>query len=378
MQLRSLNVENYRSLKAIRMDLAAVNLFIGANGVGKSNLYRALELVQAAVRGRLAHAIAAEGGMGSALWSGTRRMGEPVRIKLAVELQDRATAVSLRYEVEAGLRPPAAAGFALEPQLKTEVLSVETGTRPVVVLKRSGPGIMVRGASGRMEEYPERALNSETAVALLGDAGHYPEIGLFRRAIDQWRFYHGLRSDRDSPLRHPSLAVTSPLLDEDGGNLAAVFATLVHTREDTVELDRMIAVAFDGARLTVPHPGAFARFELVFPEFPARPFSPAELSDGQIRFLGLAGALMAYRRAPLIALNEPEASLHPQMLEPLADMIAAAAAHSQIWIVTHSERLADAVAERCGIRARRVVREQGRTSIGPGMLESGAEDGDEA
>jgi len=54
MLLRSMSAANYRSLRAIRMDLAGVNLFIGENGVGKSNLYRALQLVQAAVRGNLA------------------------------------------------------------------------------------------------------------------------------------------------------------------------------------------------------------------------------------------------------------------------------------------------------------------------------------
>ncbi|AFL54082.1 hypothetical protein USDA257_c55670 [Sinorhizobium fredii USDA 257] len=64
--LRSMLAENYRSLRSIRMDLTGVNLFIGENGVGKSNLYRALQLVQSAVRGKLAYEIAKEGGMSSA------------------------------------------------------------------------------------------------------------------------------------------------------------------------------------------------------------------------------------------------------------------------------------------------------------------------
>ena len=48
-------------------------------------------------------------------------------------------------------------------------------------------GIMAQAdEAGRMAEYPEQALTSETAIALLGDAGHYPEIGTFRRAVSQW------------------------------------------------------------------------------------------------------------------------------------------------------------------------------------------------
>jgi predicted ATPase len=378
MLLRSMFAANYRSLRSIRMDLAGVNVFIGENGVGKSNLYRALQLVQAAVRGNLAYEIAAEGGMASALWSGRRRDEKNFRIKLEVEVLDEERAVTFRYRVEAGLRPPkAAAGFAFEPQVKAEELSVETGSRPVTMVKRTGPGIMVRGERGRMEEYPEQAMTSETAISLLGDAGHYPEVGTFRRMVDGWRFFHGFRTDRDSPLRRPCLAVTPPLLDQDGGNLAAVFATLVHTRGDTVELDRAVAAALGGAKLQVPDPGEYAEFGLVFPDFPKRLFQPRELSDGQIRFLGLAAALMSYRQPPLIALNEPEASLHPDMLPPLADMIGEASRSSQIWIVTHSEQLASAVEERCGVRPKRVIRKDGATWI-EGMRLTGFMEDDES
>lgn len=376
MQIRSMLAQNYRSLRSIRMDMGDVNLFIGENGVGKSNLYRALQLIQAAVRGRLAHEIALEGGMASALWSGKRRSGDPVRIKLEVDLLDEVRALSFHYRVEAGLRPPVdAAGFVFEPQVKEEELRADAG-RLVTVMKRAGPGIFVRNSAGRMEEHPERALTSETAIALLGDAGHYPEIGTFRRVIDGWRFFHGFRTDRDSPLRSPCLAVTAPMLDEDGSNLAAVFATLFHTRQDTVDLDRAVADAFGGARLVVPEPQEFAEFSLVFPDFPKRQFSPRELSDGQMRFLALAGALLSYRKPRFIALNEPETSLHPDMLPALADMIANASTDSQIWIVTHSESLAAAIEKRCGARPKRVIRNDGATWI-EGMRLTGMMDADD-
>lgn len=370
--------ENYRSLRSIRMDLAGVNLFIGENGVGKSNLYRGLQLVQAAVRGHFAREIAEEGGMASAIWSGSRRAGKPARIRLDAELMDEERAITFRYRIEAGFRPPKAAGFAYEPEVKEEELTVETGRRPVTVMKRAGPGILVRGERGRMADYPEQAMTSETAISLLGDAGHYPEIGSFRRAVDQWRFFHGFRTDRDSPLRMPCLAITAPLLDESGFNMAAVFATLRHTRQDTVDLDRAIADAFAGAYLDVPEPGQFAEFSLVLPEFPRRPFSPRELSDGQMRFLALAAALLSYRRPRFIALNEPETSLHPDMLPALAAMIASAARESQIWIVTHSELLAAEVHRRCGVRPRRVIRREGATWI-DGMRQTGlmADEGDQ-
>ena len=376
MPLLSMSARNYRSLRSIRMDLAGVNLFIGENGVGKSNLYRALQLVQAAARGTMAREIAAEGGMASALWSGPRRAGAPVRIGLDVETLDEESAVTFRYRVETGIKPPMAAGFALEPQVKAEELVVDAA-RPVTMMKRSGPSVSVRDGGGHMRDHPEGVLTSETALAALGSGGHFPEIGAFRRVVEGWRFFHGFRTDRDSPLRAPCLAVTAPLLAEDGANMAAVFATLAWIRQDTADLDRAVAEAFGGARLRVAEPTSTCSFAVEFPGFPQRLFDPRELSDGQLRFLALAAALLSYRAPPLIALNEPEASLHPDMLAPLAAMIARVAGHSQIWIVTHSERLAEEVHKQCGVKARRVVRENGATWI-EGMRLTGVIDDEDA
>lgn len=73
------------------------------------------------------------------------------------------------------------------------------------------------------------------------------------------------------------------------------------------------------------------------------------------------GALLAYRLPPLIALNEPEASLHPDLLPALARIIAKAAQRTQVWVVTHSQVLADALAAETGILPRAVVRRDGGT-----------------
>ncbi|WP_099866930.1 AAA family ATPase [Pararhizobium haloflavum] len=364
MKLRSLEAESYRSLQSIRMEVGDINLFVGDNGAGKSNLYRALFLVHAAALGTFAHEIAAEGGMASVLWTGRRRRGQPVRVKLSVEMSDPVSALDWRYTIEAGLKPPAAAGFPFEPQIKTETLVLDQGRRKVVVLKRDGPTLSWRDEHGRMDEDTMRLLPSETGLARVGAGGLNPEVAAVRDALAQWRFYHGFRTDRDSPLRAPCLAVTAPMLAMDGGDLAAVFATLHHIRGDTVDLDRAVEEAFAGARLSVPLPDIHASFGMVFPQFPQRTFQASELSDGQLRFLALAGALLAYRLPRFIALNEPEASLHPAMLPALASMIARASGQTQIWVVTHSPDLAGHITERCGVRAKRVLRnDEGATWI---------------
>ncbi|MER2253084.1 AAA family ATPase [Methylorubrum podarium] len=362
--VREIEAAGYRSLRSIRFPVGPLSVFVGGNGTGKTNLYRALALLQAAASGTLTRVLAAEGGMDSVLWAGPRRKAEPARVRLSAELSDEATGQSYSYAVEIGIPPPVtAAAFALEPQVKTERLTVQTGARPVTVLDRDGPAGFVRDEEGRKRPLGVSLLPTETALAALQDAVRFPELQIVRQAFGAWRFYHDVRTDAGSPLRRPCLAVTTPTLASDSADLAAVLATLAHIRGDTADLDGAFADAFPGARLVIPPPAREARFGVIFSEYPKRVFEPSELSDGTLRYLALAGALLAYRLPPFLALNEPETSLHPDLTEPLARMIARAARRTQVWLVTHSERLAAALAEAGGVRPRLVLKREGATWI---------------
>ena len=334
--IRDVSIAGYRSLRRIRFPVEQLGVFVGANGVGKTNLYRALQLVQAAAAGTFARELATEGGMDSAVWAGPRRAKEPVRIVLGVDLATADGAPAYAYEIAAGLVPqpggvPSGAAFLQEPQVKSETLTLVSGGRRVVMLDRQGPSGFVRGEDGRRQDLGTSLLASETALGGLQDAGRYPEIHVLRQTMLAWRFYHDVRTDRRSPLRRPALAVTTPTLSSDGADLAAVFATLVHIRQDADDLGRAIDDAFPGARLVVPMPGRTATFGMIFPDYPKRVFDPSELSDGTLRYLALAGALLGYRLPPFLALNEPEASLHSDLLEPLARLLVRAAERTQVW-----------------------------------------------
>jgi predicted ATPase len=374
LMLRDVQIARYRSLRSIRFPVGRLSVFVGANGVGKTNLYRALELLQAAAAGTLAHALAAEGGMESALWAGERRRHEPARIILKAGFAtspigasdysyDITAGIVHSYETEIGVRTPTAAAFPLEPQIKEETLLHHHRGRAREIMARRGPSVMARDVDGERADMDTELLASETALGTMGDSARYPDVTALRQAMLDWRFYHDLRTDRTAPLRQPCLAVASPTLTSDGANLAAVFATLTHIREDTADLDRTIADAFPGATLHVPVPDRFASFGITFPDQPKRIFEAGELSDGTLRYLALAGALLAYRLPTFIALNEPEASLHPDLLEPLARLVVHASERTQIWLVTHSERLATAIAYHGGAKPLTVIKRNGATWI---------------
>src|SRR6266436_6725879 len=84
MPIRSLQVKGYRSIQRLFLRLGSVNVLVGANGCGKTNLYRSLYLLAAAAEGRLAQTLAQEGGMPSALWAGEQRKKAPKRITIEV------------------------------------------------------------------------------------------------------------------------------------------------------------------------------------------------------------------------------------------------------------------------------------------------------
>jgi predicted ATPase len=364
--LSAVTIRGYRSVRSLYLPIEACAMFVGPNGVGKTNLYKALGLLRAAADGTITRAIAEEGGIESVLWAGPRRAGRPVRLVLKAHFDEMAYGVEVglphSYEIEIGLRRPTEAAFKIEPLVKEERLTVRHGQRDVVMMERKGSFVALRNDSGRRETHRDGVLPSETALAGFRDGARYPELEAVRRELIDWRLYHDFRTDAGSPIRRPCYAITTPTLTADGRDLAAVLGTLFVIREDTADLAAAIDDAFPGARLWAGEEGSWCRFEMRFPDM-SRPFGAHELSDGTLKYLCLLGALMGYRLPSLIALNEPEASLHPSLLAPLARLIARAAGKTRIWIVTHSEALAGALTEETGKPARRVIKEDGATSI---------------
>jgi predicted ATPase len=370
MTLTAVDITGYRSIRKIRFPVRQLTVLVGGNGVGKTNLYRSLELLQAAARGTLADEIAREGGLGSIFWAGGKnlspdgsfderyrtdgyRKGEGNSLRLAAEFADLGDgSFDPTYRIEVGF-PPREAAAALPGEAQAESLDWQQRGKAVSLMERKNAMAWARNADGRREQAHDDLLASETALAALSGRS---EIAMVRDSLVAWRFFHGFRTDAESALRRPSRAVTAPALASDGSNLGAVLATLHHIRGDRIDLDRAIEDAFPGAELVIPAVGEYATFGMRYPEMPKRVFEPHELSDGTLQFLALAGALLSYRLPPFIALNEPENSLHPNLLPMLARLIVKAAERSQVWVVTHARELADAIAAESGVLPREVVR----------------------
>ena len=94
-----------------------------------------------------------------------------------------------------------------------------------------------------------------------------------------------------------------------------------------------------------------------------RPLKAAELSDGTLRYLLWIAALLTPRPPRLLVLNEPETSLHPELLPALGRLIGRAAEHSQILAVSHAARLIAALEENPSCNSVMLEKSMGETGI---------------
>lgn len=226
------------------------------------------------------------------------------------------------------------------------------------LLEREGGITTVRDESGRRIEYPLMLDDNESVLAQLREPHRFPELFALREEVRHWRFYHTFRTDADSPLRSPRVSVRTPVLSHDGSDLAAALQTIM-ANGDGEALESAITNALPGRRLVIlssedePWKKSPRCTELavgLVTEGCARELLAQELSDGTLKFLCLAAALLSPSPATLIALNEPEASLHPDLLPSLAQLIVAASKKSQVWVTTHSQPLAEHIEVACGAR----------------------------
>lgn len=379
--LSTLAIANYRSLRELVVPMGRLNVVTGANGSGKSNLYRALRLLAQTAQGGVVTALAREGGLESTLWAGPETISARMkRGEVPIQGGPRTAPVSLRlgfagdefgYAIDLGLPTPSLSMFAHDPEIKREAIWSGPFLRSSnLLVDRRGP--MARVREGRGWRVAAEHLSAfDSVFAQIADPRAAPEVLSLRETIRGWRFYDHFRSDAQAPARQPQLGTRTPVLSHDGRDLAAAWRTIVEIG-DPRALAEAVDDAFPGARVEVDGEGG--RFALrLFQHGLLRPLSAAELSDGTLRYLLWIAALHTPRPPPLMVLNEPETSLHPDLLPALARLIAHASRRTQVWVVSHASRLISALEAEDDCNSLHLEKQFSQTGIaGQGMLDAPA------
>jgi len=282
MLIKELQIEGFRSLRSVTWKPGRLNVLIGPNGGGKSNLLRALELIRASATGSLSDAVIRMGGMAPLVWDGEARI-----IKFVLDLSDE--------------------------------VSPRGRSRYEVVLTRLGN-------TGGFEQLPRKAHS-------------------FRKGFRDWSIHNDMRVDQEAELRRATVTRSERRVAEDGQNLISVLHTLYENDGEFENfIDNAMAAAFpnDYAKLSFP-PAEHGRTEMrIRRKHRKSSDSPADLSDGTLRFLLLLAVLGNPAPAPFIAIDEPETGLHPRMLSIIAEVAANAAMKTQVLLTTHAPQLLDA------------------------------------
>jgi predicted ATPase len=365
-----LAISGYRSLRDLTVELGALNVVTGANGSGKSSLYRSLRLLSEAAQGRLIGSLAMEGGLSSTLWAGPERIGRDMKSgRHPIQGTVRSGRVSLKlgfssddfgYAIDLGL--PIGGPFSRDPEIKVEAMwTGEMLGRANLFAERRGPMVRLRRAeAGDWRTSMSNISPFDSMVTHCADPDDGLELLLMRERMRNWRFYDALRTDQDAPARRPQITTYTPVLASDGSDLAAAIATILAIG-DAEAFEEAVDDAFPGSVVHIAGDD-YGSVEMRQTGL-LRPLSASELSDGTLRYLLLIAALLSPRPPELMILNEPEASLHPSLLGALARLLSKAARKCQIILVSHSERLVEALCEEEDVRKILLEKVFGETKV---------------
>ncbi len=353
-----IELAGYKSIADASIDLRPMNVLIGANGGGKSNLISFFRMLRAVARGELQRFVAVEGGADALVYRAERTAPE-IRADLRFLVQDteggysfslvRAGAQSLVFHAEE-MAAPIAAHAPLGQR-------GENREWPVPAARE--------GASRRSEPGESRCFAAESPLVESADSepGSVRAVGAMLSRLSVFHFHD---TSATSPMRQGCYVHDNAALADDGRNLAAVIHRLQETQP----------AFFWRIRETI------RQFAPWFGDFSVEPlrlnpnsvllnwreagsnavFGPHQLPDGALRAIALVVLLLQPEcdLPPLIVIDEPELGLHPHVLHAMAGLIRAAALHRQVIVATQSSTFVDE------FEAKDIVvveRENGRTGL---------------
>lgn len=320
----------------IDLPLRELNVFIGANGSGKSNLLEVLALLRAAPK-NLSAPVRAMGGVREWLWKGHPSPDEAVIEVVAkwpkgfVQFKDVRHVLALR---EHGGRFEVA-----DEQIEDDA---PAPSKTHYRYRRGGPLLHDSENNERMLR-PEQVTPEESILSQLKDPELYPTLSMLQGAYAGIRLYRNWSFGPAALLRREqSTHGRNDFLEDGGENLSLVLNKIRSKvrKELTQSLKKLYAgiedwdFAIDGGAV-----------QLFVEEAGGRQIPATRLSDGTLRYLCLLAILLHPEPPPLVAIEEPELGLHPDIIPHVAELLVSASKRTQLFVTTHSRMLVDALGD---------------------------------
>lgn len=324
-RIRMVHIQNYKSIARAKAALEPFTVLVGPNGSGKSNFIDALAFVQESLSGSIELAFKSRGGIRA-----VRRIsgGHPTHIGIRLVL-DLENDLSADYAFEIAARPTERFRVARERCVVRRFMGGETGFEIIDgTFKKEIPGIRPQVAPDRLALFAASATDE------------------FRPVYD---FLTAMRFYSIVPSRLRELQDPDPgdFLKRDGSNAAAVLKRLKEESGGTDRYDRLCRLLSQVAEgvnrveyRTVGQKHALQFKQDVGSEEPWT-FEALNMSDGTLRVLGVLLAVYQLGRHSLVAIEEPEATVHPALAELVAEVLVDAANERQVLLTTHSPDILD-------------------------------------
>lgn len=352
--LRTIRLKNLLSFgpDSEEIELKSLNVLVGPNGTGKSNLIEAIDLLRATA-GDLTAPVRAGGGVAEWLWKGTSNPPD-AEIEVTVYYPDgfmplrhtfSFSTIGQRFEL-------------LDESVENEHPEFPTAEdvrfyyryqrgRPVLNVRTFGSDNAENGHA-RMDRRLQRQdlAPDQSVLSQRKDPDQYPEITYLGNCYNRIRLYREWDLGRHTPARLPQkVDLPNDFLLEDASNLGLVLNDLTHRGEVKTELFERIKQFYASFRdLTTYLQGS--TIQVFFHEQNLQqPIPATRLSDGTLRFLCLASVLCHPTPPPLICIEEPEIGLHPDILPIIAELLVEASHRTQLIVTTHSDILIDALTD---------------------------------
>ena len=350
------SIEGFKSFgsPAEIIQLGSLNIVVGANASGKSNLIGALKFLQNAVIHDVSYAVSELGGTAEVRNKRLRQRRQPKPVRLTLQLdnefkfplpddsEDEETANVVRsfeYSLSLNLRSDAT------PRIESESLIAETvhhGKVSAVGLQRDGKKVVVLDSTTGDQEartitVPEQEPNR---LALVGVGFFFLPAVILRSVIRNWSFHNIIPGVARQPYREEPDAKIGPA----GENLATIINRM--TAEDRALIAQGLSSVVPGLkriRATKLPIEEKLVFQIVEDKLRAA-INPVSVSDGTVRLLALlVVTTWSVRDSSLITIEEPENGLHPHLAEYLVEVLKSASERSQLIVTTHNPDLLDHV-----------------------------------
>lgn len=328
-RFENISIKGFRRLQQVDLEMRNLTVMIGANGAGKTSFLDVLSILAASANGKLQDILQSKGGLNEIL---TRGKAQELEITLSMRVPEMKP---LRYSLT--LAPK-----GLSYEIRNETLTQQRNPNkpePLKYIESHGLDIKYfQEGSGLLR--PNWEHNPfETSLSQVPKMYREPEN--LRKSLASCTYYGALDVSEKSPIRLPQPMRPASLPGANGEDLVSCLFNVQQTDRERFEtIEDIISTAFpDFKRLNFP-PVAAGTLSMTWTD---QNFSKDiyihELSEGTLRFLWLVTLLQSQSLTTITLLDEPEVSLHPELLRHLVYLMREASKYTQLIVATHSDRL---------------------------------------